>query len=255
MFQDRRFKEWKINRTLFEKKLLSLEFPLKFDAILLTALDEYFKESKASIRIHKADSVIDNWKEINELFPNSKSIYIVRDPRAIFRSQIEMLEILNNKNKNHIYGFITAYKSRSKLVKNYFTDSNFLLVKYEDLINNKKSVIDKILSFIELDNQQKKNSHNNYLNKIPYYERPIHTNINSEPLHANINKWENALNPWTISIIEKMLQKEMKYFSYSTMNINLEMAEKKQYYKLLWKYLIFSIKRIVVNILKYFRVR
>jgi len=166
-----------------------------------------------------------------------------------------MQEILKNKNNNHIFSLVTSYKSRTELLNNYSKDKNLLSVKYEDLIKDKNSTIDKILTFIELTNQKKKNTNHNYINKIPNYLLPIHANINRKPLLNNINKWQNELQPEAIFFIDKILKKEMIYFDYSSMNFSLQNNEKRKYLRLLWKYRIFLIKKFIIDILKYLKIK
>ena len=235
-------------------------------------VNSYFKEigintedDKAVIQNYiKAQEYINKNNEINFLkthssfcrvnesfFTDTKNtlgvIYVIRDPRNVLTSyahhfgvtEDESLEalikgkILTRTNR-HAITFVGPWGYHFKTWKNFEKESKYLLVNYEDLINNKKVTIIKILKFIfkiqknenQIINHEKLNNiivstEFKYMQdlerKSSFEEAKTHpkTGEKLQFFHKGPNnKWKNSLSPKFIKEIEKNFSDEMKETGY-----------------------------------------
>ena len=148
--------------------------------------------------------------EILRVFPNSKFIFLLRDPRDSVLSCYFQDFLLNNAMSNFltINDTINLYDAVMNLWKNYnnIFQFNSCIIKYEDLVLNFDSTTSKILNFLNLpwsNNLYNFNltAKNEGLIATPSYDQII------EPLNKNaigrhkyyqkyIEKIGNKLQPW-----------------------------------------------------------
>ncbi len=113
------------------------------------------KYPRNSIKIHL----------INQAFPNSKFIHIVRDGRAVVNSMIKRsernpsgyfgipLKKMKSKKMNKIHKHSEQWVQVIESIRNdakYLQPGHFLEVKYEDLVRNTEECLDKITRFSDL---------------------------------------------------------------------------------------------------------
>ena len=209
---------------------------------------------KNSIQFLKTHSYLFNID--NNPFTNLNNtlgaIYIIRDPRNVVTSYAHHFAISVDDAANQLVnsinmgGDLTSKKpsDRTKVYlgswgsnfnswKSLKTPGKYLLIKYEDLINNKKETFLKILEFIHklkkvrfvVDNTKLDNAiastdfkkMQNLEKEKGFIESKIDMktgkNIPFFNLGAN-NKWENSLNPEIIKKIENAFEKEMLELGY-----------------------------------------
>ena len=137
-------------------------------------------------------------------------IYIVRDPRDVVISyarhssysiedcSIDMMTsdncIFTNENLVSLLGSWSDHYNSWKII-----NKNFLLIKYEDLLENKKKEIIKIIGFI------------NNFTKISISEEKINNCINTTTFENMKNMEEKGL--FTESNIDKKIGKKIKFFN------------------------------------------
>ena len=97
LYHDDKFKYWDIPRKDLKTILSQKEYPLKFSDILPVILSEYFKAEDKKIWVLKVGYYINYVDQLKGLFPNSKFIFIIRDPRGIFNSQRTSMILNQNK--------------------------------------------------------------------------------------------------------------------------------------------------------------
>ena len=200
--------------------------------------------SDGKLRIFKTHN--GNYNFLGNHFTNKKNtlgvIYIVRDPRNIAASisnhyMLNMEESVNFMlDKNHtIFSTIKSDTTKKNIItllcswKDHYNSwkisSNLILIKYEDLLNDTKSQIDRLSLFLKkfgkFESSDKKI---NNIIKTTSFEilKKKEENEGFEEAHPHTkffnlgpkNIWKNVLNEKLIYRIEKNFKKEMKELNY-----------------------------------------
>ena len=137
------------------------ELPINYSSACSIIYNEYRKKNKPSASMwgDKNNFYINHVELINELYPSARFIHILRDPRDVACSYIELsrlksksiyrpnlpndpVEIANQWLQNNV----SASRSLSRLSK-----SQRLCIRYEDLALNPKNTLSTICSFLGLD--------------------------------------------------------------------------------------------------------
>ena len=208
-----RFKQWKIDAS----KIKNLPERIMYDnySIIIENTVKLFAEnhSKVSereiIRVDHTPSNIKSFDIINELFPESMFIFIIRDPRAIYAS-IKGLDWGPNsplKLSELWIEYTAAYFAFQKLYPN-----RICLVRYEDILNNGPLQIRKLCDFIGIE-------YNNYLLegkgfKVPEYTSSQHALVGKGLDKDRMDKWINELKKEETLIIESQCRSIMSAFDY-----------------------------------------
>ena len=181
-------------------------------------------------------------------FTNNKNtigaMYIVRDPRDIVVSASKYFNTSHEKTKNNMFNqymdLINTYNDKpintflgswsdhyNSWIKN---NKNILLIKYENLINNKELEIRRVINFINkftkfsVDEEKIKkcitsssfDNMKNMENKGLFKESAKDLKGNNIPFfsHGKIGMWKNILKKEIVSEIEKKFYKEMRELNY-----------------------------------------
>ena len=169
---------------------------------------------------------------------NYKFIFIIRDPRAVYASHIKehekqypLLFIIRNWRKSVFYALRTIQKY-----------NNSIIIKYEDLVENKKCCLDKIFDFLDLNE-----SNYDYTKEVFLDDKGKEWKSNSSFVIMDKNQkkdnWKKTLSQNQINLIETLTSHELDYFGYSRIgelgfsNIILNQIEKKEnFYEWIKKY-------------------
>jgi hypothetical protein len=196
-------------------------------------LIEYKKESGAKFIGDKDPKNIEYLKLIHSVFPNAIVIHIYRDPRAVIASRMIAKWSKNRPFWQHILAYKSQISYGQKIGKTLF--SNYIEVKYEDLLMSPEEELKKICNVInvkfELDMI---NFFQNSNEIVQGKEREWKENIFKPIMIENINKWKLSLSKRQIEVIELLLSNEMNQFNYkscSSMN-NLNII--KNSFMILW---------------------
>jgi len=105
-----------------------------------------FLKTDPEITVTKTPSVEN--LNLRSLVPDSKTIVIVRDGRSVAESTVRGL---NGNFEATIRNWVSSAK---KILEAKKENDDFVVVRYEDLITNQISELEKIFSFLELDKSQ-----------------------------------------------------------------------------------------------------
>jgi len=156
--------------------------------------------------------------EIKRLFKDTVIIHIYRDPRAVANS------LLSNERPNrpgHIMGrgdpvYIarqwSKYTNKAELVSD-------ISVRFEDLIMNEKSVVQRILKGVSLDYTSESSDYSNlpYINKK---ERDgIHKLVFREADLERVSGWKNEIDNKTLEIVNMFCGVQMQKLGYQDKSI------------------------------------
>jgi len=222
-----RFKQWKIDANEIENLPKKITYN-NFDSIIENTIQLFAKQNlktseKELIRVDHTPSNIKNFDIINELFPKSKFIFIIRDPRAIYAS-IKGLDWGPNsplKLSELWIEYTAAYFAFQKLYPN-----RMCLVRYEDIVNNGAEQIKNICDFlgIKYTNALLEESEGF---KVPEYTSSQHALVGKRLDKQRIEKWKKELKTEDITIIESQCKPIMSAFNYQNFqNIKYKISKK-----------------------------
>ncbi|MGV1098224.1 sulfotransferase [Thiovibrio sp. JS02] len=219
LFEDIRFKEWKVDRKALVRKLTEHGYPLTFRDILLSCLKEYFGNTGAQVFVHKAGYYVDVLNTAEKTFPGAKHIFVVRDPRAIFNSQKNARCIYTGKSMGHsLPYFVWQYKKRIKILSDNATNNSLLCVPYESLIGDPALWIRNVLRYLDV-SEEKKETGASYSDKIPENQQALHVNVRSDPNAKSLEKWRSGLLPFELKFIQARLASEMAAYGYEPIDV------------------------------------
>lgn len=97
------------------------------------------------------------FKELRELFPTSKHLLILRDPRSVVASMLKVGASYRNKGEEPPH-FVRSVRSAVSSINNLWDlaldhashDENTKIVYYEDLVSNPKSVAADLCAFLDV---------------------------------------------------------------------------------------------------------
>jgi len=199
------------------------------------------------LKTHHINCKIDQYN-----FTNKKNtlatIYIIRDPRNLVNSISNHYSKSLEDSKKFLLTskFITGFKKNGDLEENSLktligtwsehykfwknNNANFLLIKYEDLINNTNSELNKIITFIKkftpIQTNEIKNKNVirttsfNYLKNLEEkgsFKENAYESIDKKKKFFNLgpeNNWENTLDKKIKDEIESKFSAEMKELGY-----------------------------------------
>ncbi len=202
---------FEIDKEILRKKISQREISTQniFENILI----EHAKVKKKSRGGAKFPVNIKYFNNLFSWFPKAYYLHIIRDPRAIYYSMVKG-DLKKNKRilKTFIYIFrlvylIDQYKAAHKLHIKNMNKCKYLLIKFEDMVNNPEQKLLTLCNFIDVEYTE------NML-----YPKMQNSSFNIEK-SSGINKktltnWREGSNKYIIKIIEILLYKEMKYFNY-----------------------------------------
>lgn len=209
------------------------------------------KNSVQFLKTHSYLFNIDN-NHFTDLKNTLGAIYIVRDPRNVVTSYahhnaISVSEAVyqltnsihlggnlsSNKTSDRTKVYLGSWKSNFNSWKSFKEPGKYLLIKYEDLISNKKEAFLKILKFIyklqnvnfvidetKLENTLMSTSFKNMQNlerEKGFIESKINLKTGKKIPFFNLgaeNKWEKSLDTKVRKQIENSFEKEMKELGY-----------------------------------------
>ena len=197
-----RFKQWKISASNIKnlpKKITNNNYSAIIEnTIKLFAEYDSERQEKEIIRIDHTQSNIKSSNILNELFPESKFIFIIRDPRAVYAS-IKGLDWGPNsplKLSQLWIEYAAAFFATQKLYPN-----RVCLVKYEDILKKPESQIKKLCDFIEIEYKTSLLEEKNGF-KVPEYTFAQHALVGKTLDESRIDKWKKELKKQDIKIIE-----------------------------------------------------
>lgn len=220
----------KINDSIYfdQAKLILSQKPIKFNAYnIFEYVIEYCKKKFDCVYVsEQTPKNIFYLAELYENFPDAIFLHLIRDPRASILSQknrwkkkfnghpdIPFSNVIRLLINYHPYTFLKLWKKGFEIGENFNSFRNYKILKFEDILNNSKKVLTKLLFDINLEVEDKQF-------QIP---RIGSSNLNNnKPLlgiDKNINDhWITKLNINEISFIESQVDEEMIKLNYNKLS-------------------------------------
>jgi hypothetical protein len=180
--------------------------------LLDITVSTYIKENNiknVTYIIEKSPPHIFFQDDVKRMFPNSKCIYLIRDPRAVAGSMLNKTWSTHN-----IYTIARSWRQSSRKI-NDITPS--IVVRYEDLVNKSKDAYIAIRDY--LSSHVSEDEFYNSSKDIDFkgVRKDYHTNLNTPISSKHIEKWKSQLSfvDREQLIIEHVCKKEMQTYGYT----------------------------------------
>jgi hypothetical protein len=233
LYEDIKFKSWKIGQDDLVETLRGAPFPLHFPQLLELILRLYFSRVKPAARlfVYKKGAFIYRVKTLMKMFPEAKFIYMYRDPRGVYNSQKHNRRSISNQSfATNPVTFCQTWASAMQIARSHESDPHFISVKYEDLVNDSTSVMTRVCNFLGIEGERTEGTLD-YYNKVPAEQKHLHTLIKEAPRKDRINAWWSTLSDAEIWIIEQYTARFLKSYGYEFVNIKPDRAMVAQYFK------------------------
>ncbi|TYA52226.1 sulfotransferase family protein [Formosa maritima] len=208
-----RFKQWHIEPNDIENIPESITYD-NYNGVIESTL-KLFIECHSDVatnevtRIDHTPTSILDFNILNDFFPESNFIFIVRDPRAVYASV-----------KNLDWGANTALKLAeewNEYAAMYFSIKKLFpervsLVRYEDILKNAPTELKRLCDFIGVPYSSDLNEGSGF--KIPSYTSSQHSLVGKTLDKHRIDHWKHKLNHRDILLIESKSNLMMKVFNY-----------------------------------------
>ena len=197
-----------------------------------------------------------NGNILNELFPYSRFINIIRDGRDVALSHIRQ-----PWGPNDLVSALEHWRdvvTRSREMGRMLPQSRYMEILYEDLIDNPEDVLKKVTDFLELPFEQKMldSHHNNVKSKLPKRSYGYHKNI-GKPLDKNLAyKWMETIRPADQALafsIAGELFEELGYPSGHCQTGRMPLAWRKAVHYYHWRKAYRFVQRYIIAIKKRIR--
>lgn len=153
---------------------------------------------------------------IQKMYPDTKFVYIIRDPRAVVYSMNRFARFQDDSVLN-AFNWLQAATSGYELLMTHVPEERRYILKYEDLVADVESTTKSLCAFLDepfhedmLEFYQKSKTnihpHSKELGGVNTLTKPITT--------VSVDKWRNGLSPSDIANVEAVCMKEMKHFGY-----------------------------------------
>ena len=177
LYRDEKFSSWGIDRDVLGQRLSACTMPLKFEELLQVILNEYFGSESVKARIYKCGAYFGEIEAVLSALPQAAVIFVLRDPRAVFNSQRSSREsILQTKMAGNPLDTARSFKRASQIMNQYNGKPFFIVVRYEELVENAAGAVRDLLMTLDLDSGStgKKAA---YVEKIPDRQKHLHSNV------------------------------------------------------------------------------
>ena len=166
------------------------------------------------------------FNELIELLPEAKYLVVVRDPRAVVSSMLEVGKRSGRKNFNFTQNVFAAvqyinncWDSGCKALEKPTT----ILVQYEDIVSKNTDGIQKIYSQLGLNKQEIRlsDSQFEYAEDMQSWDHWYTEEMLKDDIHlASIEKWKRQLKPYQIDYIENSISQNFISEIYFNKNLN-----------------------------------
>ncbi len=199
LFEDKKFLDYKFTKKNFNDFMHSSKNN-NWQNFFFNVCMYYRKKYKpnADIIIFKKKESSKYFLEFKNVFKNSKIIFMIRDPRGIYFSSKKLKNSVTGK--FFFYNFFDLsikYNLYLREIKNVFNSSNkdYLLLKYEDLIDNFNYQLKKVLSLLKMSEINLKflKIQNYKKNIITKRDHHMHLNVKKKIMTNNSHKWKKNI--------------------------------------------------------------
>ncbi len=222
LYADEKFSSWGVDREELSKAIevrLAEKHYTDFSALLNAIFDVVAPND--AVCVYKSGSYYKHMPELLRVFPESVFVFVVRDPRAVYRSQKS--SVASNGKRVMASNPFRVGSEFSQAAKALATDigKNAIVVRYEDMMNNEEYVQDclrRITAFASIVTSD--GSAADYSQRIPDAQQHLHTLVGKAADTSRIEAWKNELSSTEVAIIEREARAAMEFFGYSRTGVS-----------------------------------
>lgn len=205
-------------------QILAIGTP-SFKNIYTSVLQEYALKEQKPRWGEKTPNSYRYVKVLLKWYPEARIIWMVRDPRAVAAS---LLEVPWASNQVDIHA-ITWCRSINILEK-WINNEQIKMVKYENLVNSSEHIVKQVCEFIGeeytpdiIQNRSEKTSP--IINRDNWSEKYLKESL--KPISKDgLNKWQSTLSSTEIAVVEHITRKEMLKYGYQPITQELRSLQK-----------------------------
>lgn len=238
LYTNRKFRLfWNINQENLKNNFDTYTVNHYRDAckIVYLSYQSFFDKDKIKIIVDKNPLHSRFTDILLTIFPESKFIHLVRDPRAVVYSHIKSLMQKKTYNLAFEWRLLNAKIENTKDINPIL----FYSIKYENLTQNPQKEVESLFEFINLDYNPDLLNANTTIKKNyksnKYLSLPHHKNI-SKPISSSKNEaWKTNLNHHQVNIINYICKNQLIKYGYSYNPINESLSTKILTKKSAWR--------------------
>lgn len=182
---------------------------LTFQEALPSALTQFARRCGAVSVGDKWCWYISSLDVVRRVFPRAKFIYTVRDPRAVWNSGQQF------RSRKRGDSVLAEQLAQDKRISPSLSGSEFLTVRYEDLVLRSEATLEKIHRFLEVRPLHER-LQARALNQDPYPRRWDWVPEASQPLAPkHVDKWRIQLSSSEVGRITERAQSFMATYGYA----------------------------------------
>lgn len=198
-------------------------YPKKLVSFVKGTIDDYYlNASGGSINYFIEKGVVHDpsLTLMDQLYANSKYIFLVRDFRDMYASILNF----NKKRGFRAFGMESYEKDEDYIIalgnycNNSFIDAyesikdKAILIKYEDLVINKKETLKVIFEYLGVESSY--SIIDEIIEKTSGKSKDEQTHMTTVNVSKSIGKYQDTLDNATIKLLNKSFDKSLKYFGY-----------------------------------------
>lgn len=155
---------------------------------------------------------------LKELFPQTRILHIVRDPRDVFLSRKKAEWSKDRADFLQLLAYRAQYSLGSELGPKLF-GRHYLEIQYEALISMPEDVLKRVCEFLEIGFEPQMLDHTRSSHRlVSIDEKQYHGNVYQPVLANNKNKWMGKLTKGQVVGAEYAGRKAMRVYSYENAN-------------------------------------
>lgn len=216
---DDKFRDWKIDMRRFHLYLVKAKARTKTDYV--NAIVEFYlmEAGYAPSYLRKFGFKKGHYQyhhhAISEVYPEAKFICVIRDGRAVFNSKRKSIysktgQPFETEPEEAARKWVRCVENFETLLREY--PDRTRLVRYEDLIADSESEIQKLADFIGL--KVKEIPGGGYQYEVPSRYGSLHENVDIDPIRAKIDQWRDELPAADQRKFEAMAGEKLTAFGY-----------------------------------------
>lgn len=229
LYADPRFGEWNVP-IAYLRDLLVRSLPITKKDFVYLVVKSYFDiyKPRAKCLIYKGSSPY-LMKELKQIFPEAKFVFLYRDGRAVFCSKRRSISL--NAGDVMARDPIRSARMWSRyiaMVNRMPFQNDIIRVKYEDFIIDTNVEFEKLCKYLLGDNYfggACTPDTAGYHGKIPSSQAHLHRNVVKKPLRDRIEGWKSEITFAEGYLYEKAAKNVMRQMGYQVQYIDRSMSE------------------------------
>jgi len=193
---------WRLKLWGVSKKRLEEIFKYSVDGkeLMTRLVLEYariYKNDPPRYWIDHTPTNFQNYKILNQYYPNAKFVHIIRDGRAVASSVIPLAWGPTNANDAALW-WLT--KISFGLAAQLLAPEKVITVKYEDILQNPETELKRICTFIGMPYNKDMLLGKGF--SVPGYTKKQHSSVGQLPDNSKADNWKSDLSKRDIEIFE-----------------------------------------------------